>query len=86
MKPKRPGRRDSTFDAEYPCPKCKAPLDGLTRLQMIDGGMGAMMLPPRFPCAKCGTTWELADDARQKGAHKLPSGLVIVPVETGEQN
>lgn len=85
MTPKRPRRRDSTFDTGYPCPKCSAILTGLTRLQLIDRGMGAMLLPPRFPCPGCGTIWETADkDA--KGAHILPSGIAIAPVDTGEQN
>lgn len=80
----RPGRRDERFDVGYPCPKCGAMLDGL--LRWLTRPFMLLMLPPRFLCSKCKTTWELGHDLKVDGVHELPNGAALAPVETGEQN
>lgn len=86
MRRKRPGRHDHSFDLDYPCPKCSTPLKGLTRLKLINGGLGAVLMPLLFPCVGCPITWGIADSPKQKGAVKVPGGFAIVPVDSGENN
>lgn len=87
MKPRRPGSIRTNFETRQPCPKCGKPLiEGTFDLNKISGGLGLSLSPPRFRCESCNVTWALEDDHGQKGAIKLKSGYVLVPVETGEGN
>ena len=83
MTPRRPRRRDSTFDAGgAPCPRCAAPLEG--KLRGIKSDFSFSLLPLRLVCDGCSAVWEISE-AGVKGAVRIGDAH-WVPVETGRSN
>lgn len=83
MRPRRPGRRDSSFDTGgAPCPRCATPLEG--KIRGLKSDFAFVLLPPRLTCDGCSAVWEVSD-ADAKGAVKIGNSF-WVPVETGRNN